>query len=80
MARKLTINGTSLKAERKKAGLNQTDFWGKYAVTQSGGCRYEAGRPVPQHLAILMYLEKSGRVNADDIAEAVKNTRIEGTE
>ncbi|TDR82158.1 hypothetical protein DFP86_102272 [Paludibacterium purpuratum] len=33
---------------RKQLGLNQTDFWGRIGITQSGGCRYESGRPMPK--------------------------------
>ena len=29
---------------RKSAGMNQTEFWKKFGVTQSGGSRYESGR------------------------------------
>jgi DNA-binding transcriptional regulator YiaG len=32
---------------RKSLGLNQTEFWGRIEVTQSGGSRYENGRPLP---------------------------------
>ena len=32
---------------RKTLGLNQTEFWGRIEVTQSGGSRYENGRPLP---------------------------------
>ena len=31
---------------RKSLGLNQADFWGRIEVTQSGGSRYENGRPM----------------------------------
>ena len=33
---------------RKRLGLNQADFWGRIEVTQSGGSRYENGRPMPR--------------------------------
>jgi hypothetical protein len=32
---------------RKSLGLNQAEFWGRIEVTQSGGSRYENGRPMP---------------------------------
>lgn len=31
----------------KGLGLNQSDFWGRLAVNQSGGSRYENGRRMP---------------------------------
>ena len=33
---------------RKSLGLKQADFWGRIEVTQSGGSRYENGRPMPR--------------------------------
>lgn len=39
---------------RKSAGMNQTEFWKKFGVTQSGGSRYESGRSMPMPLRILM--------------------------
>jgi DNA-binding transcriptional regulator YiaG len=32
---------------RHSLGLNQADFWARIEVTQSGGSRYENGRPMP---------------------------------
>ncbi|MBK8335181.1 MAG: helix-turn-helix transcriptional regulator [Sterolibacteriaceae bacterium] len=53
MARKSpTINDPS--ELRKSAGLNQTEFWKRFGVTQSGGSRYESGRSMPTPLKVLM--------------------------
>src|SRR5574337_1462063 len=44
--------------QRNKLGLNQTDFWSKVGVTQSGGSRYESGRTIPRpvcHLLMIAY-------------------------
>jgi transcriptional regulator with XRE-family HTH domain len=47
---------------REFSGLNQTDFWERVGITQSGGSRYEAGErrlPKPvQHLLRLIYIDK----------------------
>ena len=47
---------------RMKLGINQADFWGRIAVTQSGGSRYENGRrlspPVRKLLGIVYLKEK----------------------
>jgi transcriptional regulator with XRE-family HTH domain len=32
---------------RRSLGLNQSEFWGRVGVTQSGGSRYENGRRIP---------------------------------
>ena len=39
---------------RAKLNCNQTEFWGMVGITQSGGCRYEAGRNLPLPLRIAM--------------------------
>ncbi|MFS1823014.1 hypothetical protein ACL6T5_28585, partial [Bacillus anthracis] len=36
-----------LKAYRLSFGENQTPFWSRFLVTQSGGSRYESGWDVP---------------------------------
>ena len=44
---------------RKRLGLNQSDFWARIGVTQSGGSRYESGRALPKpvrELVRLVYL------------------------
>jgi DNA-binding transcriptional regulator YiaG len=43
---------------RQKLGLTQADFWAALGVSQSTGCRYEAGRKLPrpvQRLYMLTY-------------------------
>ena len=45
-------------ATRQKLGINQTKFWSRVGVTQSGGSRYESGRKIPkpiQHLIVIAY-------------------------
>lgn len=41
---------------RRQLDINQSEFWNRIGVTQSGGSRYEAGRPVPKPTAILARL------------------------
>jgi DNA-binding transcriptional regulator YiaG len=46
---------------REGLGLNQSEFWERIEVTQSGGSRYERGRPMPRpvrRLLGLMYLKE----------------------
>lgn len=50
-----------LRAIRRKLGLNQSEFWSKLGITQSGGSRYESGRDMPwavSQLLRLMYVER----------------------
>jgi DNA-binding transcriptional regulator YiaG len=56
-APKLFLNsGKEAVVLRKKLSLNQSDFWRKIAVTQSGGSRYESGRNIPRQVQILLHL------------------------
>ncbi|MBU6460845.1 MAG: transcriptional regulator [Proteobacteria bacterium] len=46
---------------RQRLGFNQQEFWNKIGVTQSGGSRYESGRPIPKpvkELFRLVYIER----------------------
>jgi DNA-binding transcriptional regulator YiaG len=46
---------------RESLGLNQTQFWARVEVTQSGGSRYESGRAMPgpvRKLLGLVYLKE----------------------
>ena len=57
---------------RRKLGLNQTAFWSKIGVTQSGGSRYESGRNMPrpvQALLRLVHVEQVdlSRIKKDDV-------------
>ena len=41
---------------RKKLQMNQSAFWSRIGVTQSGGSRYESGRALPKPVRELMRL------------------------
>ena len=43
-----------VKQLRNKLKLNQTEFWARVGVTQSGGSRYESGRNVPRAVQTLI--------------------------
>jgi len=50
-----------LREIRRKLGMNQSEFWNKLGITQSGGSRYENGRDMPWavgQLLRLMYVER----------------------
>lgn len=72
MARKKKLDFSDIATIRSKENLNQTTFWTRYGVTQSGGSRYESGRNIPKPLAILLWLHRSGKVTDKDLAEALK--------
>jgi hypothetical protein len=58
---------------RRRSGKTQIQFWRGYGVTQSGGSRFERNdsnrTQLPFTLALLVGLEVTGKVTAEDIAE-----------
>ncbi len=72
MARKPKLDSESIVAARQKAGINQSTFWSRYGVTQSGGSRYESGRNMPKPLRMLIALHRAGKITDKDLAEALK--------
>lgn len=47
---------------------NQTEFWSRFGVTQSGGSRYESGREVPAPVAILVLAFADGLLDEAALA------------
>jgi len=41
---------------RKTLGINQSEFWSRVGVSQSGGSRYETGRGLPRPVSLLIEL------------------------
>lgn len=74
MPRVRKFNPAAAKDARAKTGLNQTAYWNRFGVTQSGGSRYESGRAVPRPTALLMWLRETGRITDKDLADAMKAT------
>lgn len=71
MARKKKLDFSDIADTRKKQNSNQTEFWARFGVTQSGGSRYESGRNISKPLAILLGLHRSGKVTEKELAEAL---------
>lgn len=55
---------------RKAMRLNQANFWKLFGCTQSGGCRYELGRELPDAIGFLLILHSQGKVTFEDLEEA----------
>ena len=70
MATKIKITGLEALEIRSKLGMNQTDFWSPFGVTQSCGSRYESGRNIPRPVQILL-AAKHGKAAAKREALAV---------
>ena len=60
-----TMTGAEARELRRQLGLNQTDFWAKVGVTQSGASRYEAGRNIPRAIQMLLTLAYGSQCEAD---------------
>lgn len=52
---------------RRKLGMNQSQFWSKIGVTQSGGSRYESGRNMPRPVQTLLRLVHVEQVDINKI-------------
>lgn len=59
-----------LAAYRRARMENQSEFWRRFGVTQSGGSRYESGRSVPKPVRLLMTLYAEGKISDDDLLAA----------
>lgn len=72
MAKKIDLNRIS--EYRRLSGMNQSVFWSRLGVTQSGGSRYESGRSLPWPVAMLLWLTETGAIKATDLDAARKVT------
>lgn len=52
---------------RRKLGMNQSQFWSRLGVTQSGGSRYESGRNMPRPVQALLRLVHVEQVDVNKI-------------
>jgi len=66
---KTTEQPIDVREIRRKLGLNQSQFWSKIGVTQSGGSRYESGRNIPRPVQALLRLVHIEQI---DISKAKK--------
>ncbi len=56
-----------IRSIRRKLGLNQSQFWSKLGVTQSGGSRYESGRNIPRPVQALLRLVHVEQIDPNKI-------------
>lgn len=71
MAKKIQKSQALKNIRAHRGGLNQTEFWKQFGVTQSGGSRYEGERKVPTPVATLIVLREQGVVSEEQLAEAL---------
>jgi hypothetical protein len=59
--------GVEALAHRKKLALNQSEFWSRVAIGQSGGSRYESGRKLPRPVQLLLHLAYASEAQAGTV-------------
>ena len=79
-----TTEKVDVREIRRKLGMNQSQFWSKIGVTQSGGSRYESGRNMPRpvrELLRLVHVEQIDiqRIKREDM-EVIEYLRSEESE
>ena len=65
-------NSDELKRFRQKIGMNQTDFWSRVNVTQSGGSRYEKSRSVPKPVQLLLTIAYGTDLQCEKIVQQLR--------
>ena len=75
MPKLLFMSGEQVSELRRELGHNQTDFWGRIMVTQSGGSRYENGRDMPQAVRLLLNLTYAPRKQASALFEYLRREK-----
>jgi transcriptional regulator with XRE-family HTH domain len=60
-------NTLKKKPETFRKGLTQTQYWSKFGVSQATASQYENGRPIPLPIAMLMELNKAGKISDSDL-------------
>ena len=59
-------------ATRQKLGINQTKFWSRVGVTQSGGSRYESSRKIPKPVQRLLVIAYGTEKQSAAVVEALR--------
>lgn len=62
-----TTDTKEVREIRRKLGMNQSQFWSKIGVTQSGGSRYESGRNIPRPVQALLRLVHVEQIDINKI-------------
>ena len=65
-----------IKVLRKTLKLQQTAFWGRIGVTQSGGSRYEAGRDIPEPTLILLNIVYGSKEQSEKLVEELRSNKF----
>ncbi len=66
-----------IKAFRQKHGMNQSQFWGRVGVTQSGGSRYESERNIPVPVQLLLHIAYAPADRAERLVAHLRKWKTE---
>ncbi|MFZ2853843.1 MAG: helix-turn-helix transcriptional regulator [Rhodocyclaceae bacterium] len=66
-------SGEAALAYRKQLALNQSAFWGRIGVRQSGGSRYESGRKLPRPVQMLLHFAYAPEAQAQAMLSHLRN-------
>lgn len=61
---------------RNRRQLNQTEFWRRVGVSQSGGSRYESGRAIPRSVQMLLRIAYGTKAQSQQQTAALRGMEI----
>ena len=76
MAKQKNFTAADIIALRQKLNLNQTSFWSRCGVGQSGGSRYESGRNIPRPVQMLLRIAYGTKDQADKQLSALRGQEL----
>lgn len=70
---------------RKQLGMTQQAFWEPLGITQSGGCKYETGHPMPNPIRTLVFVTyvaglRTDAFTRDGVASLMRLSRLQASE
>lgn len=73
MAKTKTFSGEEAVRLRHRLNLNQSQFWNRLGVTQSGGSRYESGRKIPRPVQQLLLIAYGTEKQCSDAVASLRS-------
>lgn len=73
MAKPKTFSGDDIIWLRRRLNLNQSQFWNRLGVTQSGGSRYESGRKIPRPVQQLLLIAYGTEKQSSDVVAMLRS-------
>lgn len=70
------ITGEAALAMRKRLNVNQSEFWSRVGLGQSGGSRYESGRAIPRSVQMLLRIAYGTKAQSQQQTAALRGMEI----